>query len=336
MTGYKRGLILNVAFVLLVSAPAFGQTNSLALSSGSTGPGGTVSLNLNVTVPAGATPPVALQWTISYSAGTVASVSVTNGTVLTSAGKSVLCNNGSGSLVCIAYGTNSSTLSRGVAAQVNVTLPSTISGSSVSILMGNAVEAFADGTGASIQATGGTITVLGSPAPNPLPSITSLSPASVTAGAAAFAMTVNGSGFINGSVVQWNGSNRTTTYVSAAQLMASITAADVAAAGTAQVTVFTASPGGGTSGNFAFTINNLGPSITSLSPSSAIVGAAAFTLTVNGSGFVNGSVVRWNGSNRTTTYVSAGQVQASITAADVAAATTAQVTVSNPTPGGIS
>jgi hypothetical protein len=337
MTGCKRYFILTAAFVLLVSVPVFGQTNSLTLSSGSTGLGGTVSLNLNFTVPAGANPPVALQWKMSYSAGTVASIGVTNGAALANAGKSVLCNSGSGSLVCVVYGMNSSTISSGTVAQVNVTLPSTISGSSVSILAGSAVEAFADGTGASIQATGGTITVLASQLSNPMPSITSLSPASVTVGAVAVALTVNGSGFVNGSVVQWNGSNRTTTYVSTGQLQASITAADVAAAGTAQVTVFTATPGGGTSGNSAFTINNPVPTITSLSPTSATMGGAAFTLTVNGSGFVNGSVVRWNGSNRTTTYVSAGQVQASITATDVAAAATAQVTVFNPTPaGGIS
>ena len=35
------------------------------------------------------------------------------------------------------------------------------------------------------------------------------------------------------------------------------------------------------------------PSITSLSPSSAIVGGPQFTLTVNGANFVSGAVVTW-------------------------------------------
>jgi hypothetical protein len=89
---------------------------------------------------------------------------------------------------------------------------------------------------------------------NPVPVSTSLNPTSATAGGAAFTLTVNGSNFINGSVVRWNGANRTTTFVSATQLTAAITAADIATAGTAQVTVFNPAPGGGTSNAQTFTI----------------------------------------------------------------------------------
>jgi hypothetical protein len=53
----------------------------------------------------------------------------------------------------------------------------------------------------------------------------------------------------------------------------------------------------------------------------------AFLLTVNGSNFVNGgSVVRWDGADRPTTFVSAAQ----LTASDIAAAGIAPVTVQNP------
>jgi len=58
---------------------------------------------------------------------------------------------------------------------------------------------------------------------------------------------VNGTGFVSGSVVNWNGSPRTTTFVSNSQLTASISAADVVVAGTATVTVSSPSPGGGVS-----------------------------------------------------------------------------------------
>ena len=71
-----------------------------------------------------------------------------------------------------------------------------------------------------------------------------------------------------------------------------------------------------------------------LSPGQKAPGAATFTLTVNGTGFVSGAVVNWNGNARTTTFVSSSKVTASITAADVATAGTASVTVSNPAPGG--
>jgi hypothetical protein len=74
------------------------------------------------------------------------------------------------------------------------------------------------------------------------------------------------------------------------------------------------------------------PVTTSLSPSSKIAGTGAFTLTVNGANFVSGtSTVNWNGSPRTTTYVSPTQLTASILAADVASSGTASVTVANGT-----
>ena len=73
-----------------------------------------------------------------------------------------------------------------------------------------------------------------------------------------------------------------------------------------------------------------GPTLTALSPSSAPAGGPGFTLTVTGTNFVSGASVRWNGGNRTTTFVSASQLTAAIPAADIAVAGTAQVTVANP------
>ena len=91
-------------------------------------------------------------------------------------------------------------------------------------------------------------------------------------------------------------------------------------------------PGGGTSANSPFAVNNPVPTITSLSPASATVGGAAFTLTVNGTGFLSGAAVTFNGNSRVTTFVSATQVTAAITAADIATAGTFNVTVTNPAP----
>jgi hypothetical protein len=172
---------------------------------------------------------------------------------------------------------------------------------------------------------------------NGVPATFSLTPASTTAGSGGFTLTVTGANFVPGSVVRWNGSDRTTTFVSSTQLTATITAADVASAGTRSVTVFNPAPGGGLSNAQTFTVNASGnpvPVLTSLSPSSATAGGAGFTLIVNGSNFVNGSVVRWNGSNRTTTFVSSTELRATISAADIATAGTANVTVFTPTPGG--
>ena len=169
---------------------------------------------------------------------------------------------------------------------------------------------------------------------NPAPAISSLSPTSAAAGGAAFTLTVTGNNFVSGSSVRWNGSARTTTFVSATQLTAAITAADIATAGSVPVSVLTPTPGGGTSAALSFAVNNPAPTVSNLSPAGAIAGGAAFTLTVNGSNFVNGSRVNWNGNPRTTTFVSATQLTTAITAADIAAAASVPVTVATPAPGG--
>lgn len=93
------------------------------------------------------------------------------------------------------------------------------------------------------------------PPPNPAPSVSSLSPSSATTCGTAFSLTVSGGNFISTSLVQWNGSGRATSYVSATKLTAAITAADVAAAGTASVTVVNPAPGGGTSSSTTFFID---------------------------------------------------------------------------------
>src|ERR1700693_386042 len=71
-----------------------------------------------------------------------------------------------------------------------------------------------------------------------------------------------------------------------------------------------------------------------LIPGAAVPGGNAFTLTVNGTGFVSGSTVYWNGSPRITAFVSGSQLTAAINAADIAVPATASVTVVNPAPGG--
>ncbi|MGH9859035.1 MAG: putative Ig domain-containing protein [Candidatus Acidiferrales bacterium] len=90
---------------------------------------------------------------------------------------------------------------------------------------------------------------------NPVPAITNLSPTSATPGGPAFTLTVTGSSFVAGSVVQWDGSNRTTTFVSDTELTAAIPATDIAMAGSANITVLNPAPGGGTSNTLVFNIS---------------------------------------------------------------------------------
>ena len=69
-------------------------------------------------------------------------------------------------------------------------------------------------------------------------------------------------------------------------------------------------------------------------PTATAPGGPGFTLTVNGAGFVNGAVLKWNGSPRATTVVSNTRVTATILASDIVTPGTIFITVSNPAPGG--
>jgi len=164
---------------------------------------------------------------------------------------------------------------------------------------------------------------------NPAPTLSSLSPAGTVAGGPAFVLTVNGSSFVPWSIVRVNGQGRQTSFVNSGQLTVGITAQEIATPGALSITVFNPAPGGGVSAALTLVINVLPPVITSISPNQAGAGGAAFTLVVNGSGFTSASVVLWNGSARTTTFVSANQLTAMIPSTDITAVGTATVTVTN-------
>jgi hypothetical protein len=101
----------------------------------------------------------------------------------------------------------------------------------------------------------------------------------------------------------------------------------------ASLFVLSACWGGGSSSTPA-SQNNPTPSITSLSPSGATAGEAASTVTISGTGFVQGSTAEWNQSNRVTTFVSATQLKMTLPSTDLSTAGTADIAVINPAPGG--
>ena len=177
-----------------------------------------------------------------------------------------------------------------------------------------------------------------------LPTITSLSASTTSSNSttacspSGITLTVNGANFVpNGLVVNWNGSPRQTTFVSATQLTAAILATDTAFPGPATVTVSSSTIPSLSSVSSPFTIAPPTtplptPVITTLMPSSVATGSAAFLLgvdasNVNGGSLVPCSVVQWNGSPRTTTFTGPTGLNAAISAADVASAATVPVTV---------
>jgi len=76
------------------------------------------------------------------------------------------------------------------------------------------------------------------------------------------------------------------------------------------------------------------PYTTSISPTSKNVGDGGFTLYVHGTSFESTSVVRFNGSDRTTIHEGSTLLMATIPASDMIAAGTFNITVFNPAAGG--
>jgi hypothetical protein len=84
----------------------------------------------------------------------------------------------------------------------------------------------------------------------------------------------------------------------------------------------------------AFDISNPLPVLTSIDAPQLCAGDAEFILDVYGSEFNIQSIVRINGSNRVTTFVSATNLHATILASDISSGGTPTITVFNPAPGG--
>ena len=102
---------------------------------------------------------------------------------------------------------------------------------------------------------GGTGSTTPPPQNNPVPILTSINPASATAGSSGISITLTGTNFISSSVALWNGSSLFTSYTNSTTLTAQVSGADLQSPGTAKVTVSNPSPGGGTSGPVTFTID---------------------------------------------------------------------------------
>jgi hypothetical protein len=178
-------------------------------------------------------------------------------------------------------------------------------------------------------------------------SITSLSPSNIAAGSADFTITVNGSGFIAKTVVQWNQKTiaSTLTMDSSGNIIgitATVPAALVAKPGSAFVNTLSPASGAGNNGlsnTLSFIVNappNPIPTLSSLSPNSAAAGSPTFMLALSGTNFLptsdptGGSVVHWNvGGTQTTlpvTNITATSITATVSSALLVNSTAQPVT----------
>src|SRR6202030_1616781 len=167
----------------------------------------------------------------------------------------------------------------------------------------------------------------------PAPVLKAMSPTTTQAGGTAFTLTVTGSSFSPGSVVEWNGNALVTNFLSTSKMTTQVPASLITSPGTAAVTVFTTSPGGGTTATLTFTItpapSNV-PTIVSASPATVLAGSASATLLLAGTNFAPQSTVSVNNTNRSTLFISTTNLQVNLTTADLATAGTLSIAVTNP------
>ena len=161
--------------------------------------------------------------------------------------------------------------------------------------------------------------------------ITSISPSTVTAGSAQLTMTVTGSGFPPGSVVQLNGSPLATTFVSGTTLTAVVPQSALTTPGTDSIVVVNPGAPVAEKSNVVTLTVSKPLVITSLSPNSAVAGGPAFTLTVTGTGFLPSSTITWNGVALATAFVSATELTALVPATLITEPESVSVAAANST-----
>lgn len=168
---------------------------------------------------------------------------------------------------------------------------------------------------------------------NPAPTITDTTPDTTVAGGG-FTLTINGTGFIPGSVITFGGKNYTPATQSSTVLTATIPAADAAAAGFYTTRVTNPGPGGGVADSpdqVEITGTNPVPTLTILSPS-AVQEDTNLTLTLTGTGFVPGAVVHFGSLQVAPATLSATSITIPVTPGMIPNAGVIQVLVENPEP----
>ena len=178
-------------------------------------------------------------------------------------------------------------------------------------------------------------------APSPTMSISSLDPPVAVPGATFLSalVRVRGAGFVDGMVVRWNGAARTTSFLSSSNIALSVRSADIATAGTANITVFDPTTGSETPARVFFVdLTKPGiPQMTSLGGNTDAVAGSPVSFAINGSGFVIGSVVRVTGSTvppGNLRYNGPGIIGLTIPGTLIPTAGTYRITVFNPGPNG--
>lgn len=182
---------------------------------------------------------------------------------------------------------------------------------------------------------------------NPVPTISRILPEFILVGqgnslevTGAQAIYLTGTGFVDSSVVQFNGLEIPTSLISGignSYLQARIPASNIETAGTFNVQVKNTAPGGGISNKATFTVENPEPTITDINPLSTVAGSAVpITITITGTGFISGVSTVNQTDLLGMTYVidSPTQITVTLPVSTLTSPTSGTLTVKNSGPGG--
>ena len=163
----------------------------------------------------------------------------------------------------------------------------------------------------------------------PRPVITGLRQATTAAGQPEFTIQIDGSGFLDSTVVTIDDSARTVRRVAPGTFELTLTEADLWRPRTLQIALTNAGPGGGRSADVPFVITRAVPRLAVL-PSNGGQVNRGFTMTVHGTGFTPGAAVQWNGVDLPTTYVSSSRLRGIVSGALMGSVGTNTIAVRNP------
>ena len=278
---YRLSLLLHTVLFLVFLSPyqSTAQVVAMSLGSGTTYPGGSITLNITVTSSSGAKPQ-SLQWTMGYNSSAVTGVSVTPGNATTAAGKTLTCFSTASTTDCVVEGINSNVIGNGVVATATFSMATGLPNGPVPVTMAPVFAAGQNGNGISSSGTGGTITIQQQLGLSGL----SCAPSTLTGpGSSTCTVTLNGPAQQGGFLVSLSSNNRDVTVPRRITVLVGTTSANFTAnvgAVTMQETATLTASANGVNKSFVLTIL---PQTWSISGTiRPVPGGAGVTVTLSG------------------------------------------------------
>lgn len=169
---------------------------------------------------------------------------------------------------------------------------------------------------------------------NPAPTVSALSQKTIVLGSPAFTLTISGSGFVHQSALLFGSLTLTPSAYTGTSLSVLVPDTALTKSGPQMVSVANPTPGGGTSDTLRFVVENPVPEVTSVNPTSLTTRTSDTSVTLLGTGFVEGTTVTLGTETLTPTSIKTNAIVVTVPASQLASVGTIAFSVTNPEPGG--